>query len=115
MSIPQKSIFHNDETTADKGLMRLTPLEQSSAGFGILVVEDRRLLRKSLGLALRDRGFETWLASDGFEALDLFRQHKSQIDVVLSDVRMPLMNGFRMLNVLRSVYCDVQCWLRTAL
>ena len=52
-------------------------------------------------LGLERNGFAVWLARDGREAIDLYRQHAEEIAVVLLDVRMPGLDGLQTLEVLR--------------
>jgi CheY-like chemotaxis protein len=70
---------------------------------GVLVVEDNALLRKSLGQGFRDRGFDLWSAAHGREGVELYEQFWPLIDVVLSDVQMPVLDGPRMLDLLREI------------
>jgi len=58
-----------------------------------LVVEDNWLIREYVSEVLRDGGFAVLPAADGLEAMRLFRQHVREIDLVISDLRMPNMNG----------------------
>jgi CheY-like chemotaxis protein len=67
------------------------------------VVDDEHFVRSMLQLGLERNGFEVWLASDGREAIDLYRQHRHRIDVVLLDVRMPDLDGPGTLDALRAL------------
>ena len=60
---------------------------------GLLVVEDDALLLKSLGQGFRNRGFDLWTALNGAEAIDVYQQFGPLIDIVLSDVQMPVLDG----------------------
>lgn len=80
---------------------------------GILVIEDERLLRKAMGEGLQKQGFEVWVAGDGSEGVELYRRFGAQIDVVLSDVRMPVLDGPKMLDVLREINPSVRCCFMT--
>lgn len=60
---------------------------------GVLVVDDDHLVRCVLQLGLQRNGFEVWLASNGRKAIDLYREHREDIDVVLLDVQMPGLDG----------------------
>lgn len=67
----------------------------------ILVVEDEKLLRWSIGRRLAEAGYEVRDASCGREALDwIARRHEERIDLVLLDVVLPDANG---LDLLRSI------------
>jgi CheY-like chemotaxis protein len=59
----------------------------------VLVVEDEPGVLRMLGMALRMYGFNVRLARDGAEGVELFRQHRESIDLVLMDVQMPEMDG----------------------
>ena len=58
----------------------------------VLVVDDDPLVRDALGLQLRDTGFETFVAEDGVQALEMV-QNGLAFDVLLTDMVMPRMSG----------------------
>ena len=66
----------------------------------ILVVDDEDALREMLGDALRLSGFEVLEATDGLKALALLQ--KENVDLIVSDVNMPGMDGYEMLTQLRA-------------
>ena len=55
---------------------------------GVLVVDDDRWVRIMVKLGLERNGFDVWLAPNGREAIELYREHKKDIAVVLLDVCM---------------------------
>ena len=59
----------------------------------ILVVEDDVTVRSLVPLMLRQEGYVVLVASDGEEALRIFQNHDGRIDLVITDVIMPKMNG----------------------
>lgn len=63
----------------------------------VLIVDDERTFLRSLGegLAEYNEDFVTYLAEDGQEAVDLLRE--LPVDVVVTDLRMPRMDGFALL------------------
>lgn len=61
----------------------------------ILVVEDETMLRIVAAEVLSDAGFNVMEASHGGEALKILESGK-RIDLVLSDVKMPIMNGYQL-------------------
>lgn len=65
----------------------------------ILVVDDLASIRSQIGSALEILGAEVVEASDGAEALDLLSRDSA--DVVVTDVRMPRMDGLELLRSLR--------------
>lgn len=66
----------------------------------ILVVDDEDVLREMLGDALRLSGFEVLEAADGSKALAILQGGK--VDLIISDVNMPGMDGYEMLSHLRA-------------
>jgi CheY-like chemotaxis protein len=74
---------------------------------GILVADDMALILTLLKFELEARGFNCWLAVDGDDALDLYRKHRDQIDLVLLDVHMPGLDGPKTLEALQRLNPDV--------
>jgi two-component system OmpR family response regulator len=66
----------------------------------ILIVDDEAGVRELLGDALRIAGFETATAQDGMSALTAIRNKKP--DLLIIDINMPLMDGFELVERLRS-------------
>ena len=66
----------------------------------ILIVDDEAGVRELLGDALRIAGFETAMAQDGMSALTAIRNRKP--DLLIIDINMPLMDGFELVERLRS-------------
>jgi signal transduction histidine kinase/ActR/RegA family two-component response regulator len=59
----------------------------------ILLVEDESTLRNILHKALNEFGYLVHEAENGQEAIKVFEKHKHQIDLVITDLGMPKMNG----------------------
>jgi pilus assembly protein CpaE len=66
----------------------------------IVLVDDDRVIQKMVGSFLERRGYSVRKASDGIEALQLI--HERVPDMVITDVRMPELNGIEMTSRLRS-------------
>jgi DNA-binding NtrC family response regulator len=60
----------------------------------ILVVDDEMMVRQMLRECLVGDGFNVLTATDGAEACALFMKESARIDLVVSDMLMPKMNGF---------------------
>jgi PAS domain S-box-containing protein len=70
--------------------------ESSEAAGGtetILIVEDEEMLRNILQMLLESKGYHVYAAADGLEAVDMYKGHKHQIDLVLTDIGLPKMDG----------------------
>ncbi|HEX4895711.1 MAG TPA: sigma-54 dependent transcriptional regulator [Solimonas sp.] len=66
----------------------------------VLVVDDEANMRRVLEIMLARRGYKTWSAGNGREAFELLREQA--VDLVISDLRMPEMNGIELLRALRA-------------
>lgn len=66
----------------------------------IVLMEDDAATRTLVASVLRKDGYEVLSADNGMSGLELVRQNKP--DLVISDVQMPLMDGFAMLQALRA-------------
>lgn len=71
----------------------------------ILLVDDEPTLRRLMRRALSGIGLEVIEAANGLEALDQFQTH--HVVAVVSDVRMPLMDGLKLVEQLRLRAPDV--------
>ncbi|MFV1958140.1 MAG: response regulator [Planctomycetota bacterium] len=67
----------------------------------ILIVDDEAAVRETLAALLVRQGHEVVEAADGVEALERFDEAPGAFDVIVSDVIMPRMNGFQLLQDLR--------------
>jgi two-component system, cell cycle response regulator CpdR len=59
----------------------------------ILIAEDEDALRNFIARALTQDGHEVLTAPDGAEALDLLTRDGGRFDLLLADIRMPVMDG----------------------
>ena len=80
--------------------------------FQVLVVEDDASLRKLMSAALKQNGYQPFTAEDGEMALDMLE--KTNIDIVISDIMMPNMDGYELTMQLRRAKIDIPILLVTA-
>lgn len=66
---------------------------QVGAGKRVLVVDDEDMPRQTITRMLEAGGFSVVTAASGAEAIELLARNGDTIDIVLSDVQMPGMNG----------------------
>lgn len=78
----------------------------------VLVVDDEARMRRVLEIMLQKMGHETRAASNGREALQLAQQES--FDLVLTDLRMPEMDGVALLEALRAQSVEAPVILLTA-
>jgi CheY-like chemotaxis protein len=81
----------------------VAPALPSSLRGTILVVDDEELVRSMVGKVLRQHGASVLLASDGHEALDIYRQQRDKIDLILVDLTMPGLSGEEILLQLQKL------------
>jgi two-component system cell cycle sensor histidine kinase/response regulator CckA len=74
----------------------------------ILLVEDEEGLRSLNARGLRSRGYTVIEASNGIEALEALEQKDGAIDLVVSDVVMPEMDGPTLLRAMRARNPDLK-------
>lgn len=78
----------------------------------ILLVDDEEDIHLTIGRFLADLGHEVVAAADGGEALK-FLEKADEVDLVLSDIRMPGINGIELLQAVRVRYPGTQVVLMT--
>ncbi|HTK35694.1 MAG TPA: ATP-binding protein [Caulobacteraceae bacterium] len=89
--------------------LKFKPAPRDLSGAGrILFVEDEDAVRGVAARLLRARGYEVIEASDGEEALELAKQWAGKIDLLISDVVMPEMDGPTLLKKARQYLGDAR-------
>jgi PAS domain S-box-containing protein len=81
-------------TTASPEIPQGEAAAAQARGSGtILLVEDEEALREVAQISLQSAGYTVLVAADGPTALEMARQHKGSVDLLLTDVIMPRMSG----------------------
>ena len=80
--------------------------------FRVLVVEDDTELRGLFRRVLEKNGYETLEAADGQEALDVL--DRQYIDLIISDIMMPVMDGYELVRSLRDAGIAIPVLMITA-
>jgi CheY-like chemotaxis protein len=78
----------------------------------ILLAEDEAMLRTIAVEMLEDAGFGVFEAGDGIEALELLKAN-SQITLLVSDIKMPRMDGYALIEAALEVKPDLKVLLMT--
>jgi two-component system response regulator HydG len=78
----------------------------------VLIVDDQESIRLALSRMLSKEGYEVLLADEGEEALVILREKK--VNVLLSDLKMPKMDGLQLLKASKLVKPEVEVILITA-
>jgi two-component system, chemotaxis family, chemotaxis protein CheY len=67
----------------------------------ILTIDDSKTIRDMLMLTLAEAGFEVLQAVDGQHGLDVLDKETAKVDVVITDINMPRMDGYEVIRQLR--------------
>ena len=78
----------------------------------ILVVDDEKNYLLVLSAVLEDEGYEVLTAQSGHEALEI--QKSSDLDLILSDMKMPVMDGIELLENIKALDPDLPMIMMTA-
>ena len=80
------------------------PRPRDLTGTGrVLLVEDEDAVRRFAFAALKSKGYEVLQAADGVEAMEVMAAHGNKVDIVVSDVIMPEMDGPTLMKELRKI------------
>jgi chemotaxis family two-component system sensor histidine kinase/response regulator PixL len=82
---------------------RLSAYENTAANVTptVLVIDDSATARQALVLTLEKAGYRVLQARDGWEAVEQLRHGSISVQLIISDVEMPNMNGFEFLEYCR--------------
>jgi len=92
-----RSLFSRKSGTRDR---RTSTRHEKAGDSTILVVDDSKTIVFTLKKILEQDGYSTLVASNGKEAIHMARKHSP--DLILMDVIMPGINGFRATRMLKS-------------
>ena len=71
----------------------------------IILAEDEAMVRNIIATVLRERGYTVLEAGDGKEAMAIARENGGpEIDLLLSDIMMPQMNGIELAKQFKEVF-----------
>ncbi len=99
--LPAVQTHRAPQTTTGR---RLLP---PGSGQVILVVDDESSGREMITATLASHGYTVLTASNGAEGLNVFRTQSDHIDLVLTDMAMPVMDGPSFIRALRSIRADL--------
>lgn len=90
-----------NETETQSEFSQIDPqqLNESAMGKRILTIDDSKTMRDMLMLTLAEAGFDVLQAVDGQDGLDVLVNE--QVDVVITDINMPRMDGYEVIRQLR--------------
>jgi two-component system cell cycle sensor histidine kinase/response regulator CckA len=103
--IVEKSVEDAPVAVKEKKVEKATDLSGSAT---VLLVEDEDAVRMGGVRALQSRGYTVHEAASGVEALEIMEELGGEVDIVVSDVVMPEMDGPTLLRELRKTYPDIK-------
>jgi len=103
-----KIYFPQVQTAPEPHPVSVIPKEAAGGSETVLLVEDEPVVRELAVNTLREKGYRILEAANGEEGLRLARQHDGKIDLVLTDVVMPVMGGKEMADALRTSHPDTK-------
>jgi two-component system chemotaxis response regulator CheY len=67
----------------------------------ILIVDDSKTVRNLVGFIMKKEGFKVSMAENGVDALEKLYSSDEHIDLIISDINMPCMDGFTFIKTVR--------------
>lgn len=83
----------------------------ANGGETILVVDDEKMILEVTRELLKSLGYQVYIAQSGKEAIDVFTEKQSQINLVILDMVLPGMSGKNIFDRLREINPDVRVLL----
>jgi signal transduction histidine kinase len=103
-----KIYFPQVQSALEPIRVRNQPTKVAGGNETVLLVEDEPVVRELAVATLREKGYTVVEAVNGEEGLRLARQHDGKIDLVLTDVVMPVMGGKEMADAIRTSHPDTK-------
>ena len=83
----------------------------SEQGKTILLIDDEEMVINISEMMLKKLGYKVLKAHSGYEGLQLFEENKFMIDLIISDLEMPKMNGEEVMDRLREIDPQIKVML----
>lgn len=94
--------------------MEIKQLLVQTKNLTILYVEDSKEIRESIFIVLQEVFKTIYIAHDGLDGLKKYAQHRDEIDIIISDIHMPHMNGLEMIKNIREIQTDIPIFIFSA-
>jgi len=106
IDLPAQGVGRDRDTTPPRGIVH--PARGSGT---VLLVDDEAMMRASTMRMLETLGYHTLLADNGLVALDVYREHRGEICMVILDLVMPTLDGCETFHRLKELDADVRVLL----
>jgi two-component system, cell cycle sensor histidine kinase and response regulator CckA len=80
---------------------------RAGSGVSVLVVDDESAVRRFAVRVLQREGYEVLEAADGHEALEMIRAGQVTVDLIVSDIVMPRVNGVELMQAVAESHPEV--------
>jgi CheY-like chemotaxis protein/preprotein translocase subunit YajC len=99
-----KKVDLNAITKNDSEKNKTKVIEEKTVKFTnplVLLVDDSMVVRKYVGDLLKKNNYDVVLKNDGGEAITYLNSNSQKPDLIISDIEMPNMNGFQLIDAIR--------------
>ena len=79
-----------------------------------LYVEDEDMIRESIGQLLQSMFKELYMAKNGLEGFEIYEEKQQEIDIIVTDINMPKLNGLDMLDKIKEINPFIPMLITTA-
>jgi len=83
----------------------------SEQGITVLLIDDEEMVINISEMMLKNLGYKVLKAHSGSEGVQLFEENQSKIDLIISDLEMPMMNGEEVMDKLRAIDPQIKVML----
>ncbi|HEU4824114.1 MAG TPA: response regulator, partial [Nitrososphaeraceae archaeon] len=90
------------------------PTERQQKAFSLLLIDDDKDILTVLKQSLELKGMNTYGFTNPILAVEHFRNNAANYDMVITDIRMPQMNGFQVARAVKEIRSDIKLAFITA-
>jgi len=107
----QLANFTNNFCVSSKRAFEVKTDTTSEQEKSILLIDDEEMVINISEMMLKRLGYRVLKAHSGYEGLQLFEENKSKIDLIISDLEMPKMNGEEVMDKIREIDPQIKVML----
>ena len=107
----QLANFTNNFCVSSKRALAVKTDTSSEQEKTILLIDDEEMVINISEMMLKRLGYRVLKAHSGYEGLQLFEENKSEIDLIISDLEMPKMNGKEVMDKIREINPEIKVLL----